>query len=219
MILLETIFQFTIPNVLLGFSDEILDIAILGPNDSHFAVATNSKDLKLYDNATMSCQLLTGHEDIVLALSTCPVDKNLLLSSGKDNSVRLWRLDESQMTCLGVGKRHTGSIAALQFLQTTPAQFVSASNDSCLKLWQIPENIVKNVTNNKKLATSDFPIALNCSKTAIAHDKDINSVCVSPNDKIIASASQDKTVKLWTSDGLELIGVLKGHRRGVWSVR
>lgn len=53
----------------------------------------------------------------------------------------------------------------------------------------------------------------------IAHQKDINCVCVSPNDKIVASASQDKTVKLWTSDKFELLGMLKGHKRGVWSVR
>jgi len=38
--------------------------------------------------------------------------------------------------------------------------------------------------------------ALNANYSAIAHDKEINSLCVSPNDKILASASQDKTVKV-----------------------
>jgi U3 small nucleolar RNA-associated protein 13 len=32
--------------------------------------------------------------------------------------------------------------------------------------------------------------------TEIAHDKDINSVCISPNDKLIATGSQDKTAKV-----------------------
>jgi WD40 repeat protein len=37
---------------------------------------------------------------------------------------------------------------------------------------------------------------LNVDVTEIAHDKDINSVCVSPNDRLIATGSQDKTAKV-----------------------
>lgn len=37
---------------------------------------------------------------------------------------------------------------------------------------------------------------LNVSKTEIAHDKAINSVCISPNDSLVATASQDKTAKV-----------------------
>jgi WD40 repeat protein len=37
---------------------------------------------------------------------------------------------------------------------------------------------------------------LNVDVTEIAHDKDINSVSVSPNDRLIATGSQDKTAKV-----------------------
>jgi U3 small nucleolar RNA-associated protein 13 len=37
---------------------------------------------------------------------------------------------------------------------------------------------------------------LNVDLTEIAHEKDINSVSVSPNDKLIATGSQDKTAKV-----------------------
>jgi WD40 repeat protein len=37
---------------------------------------------------------------------------------------------------------------------------------------------------------------LNAKFSAIAHEKEINNLSVSPNDKIVASASQDKTVKV-----------------------
>jgi WD40 repeat protein len=37
---------------------------------------------------------------------------------------------------------------------------------------------------------------LNVDLTEVAHDKDINSVCISPNDKLIATGSQDKTAKV-----------------------
>lgn len=51
--------------------------------------------------------------------------------------------------------------------------------------------------------------------------QDVNSVAVSPNDKLLASGSQDRTAKLWSLAGegnLGLLGVFRGHRRGVWTV-
>lgn len=51
--------------------------------------------------------------------------------------------------------------------------------------------------------------------------QDINGVAVSPNDKLLASGSQDRTAKLWSLAGgadLSLLGVFRGHRRGVWAV-
>lgn len=51
--------------------------------------------------------------------------------------------------------------------------------------------------------------------------QDVNSVAVSPNDKLLASGSQDRTAKLWSLAGdgnIGLLGVFRGHRRGVWAV-
>lgn len=188
----------------IGFSDEILDVSFVGKSDEYLAVATNSSDIKLYNNDTMNCQLLKGHTDLVLSLCTSKTNPNLLLSSGKDNTIRLWLLKEDAMSCVGTGMRHTGSVGSVAFSQTNAKFMVSASQDTCLKCWEIPS----------KFADAN----LYCTHTVIAHQKEVNSVTVSPNDRIIATASQDKTAKLWT-DSLTLVGVLRGHKRGVWSIR
>lgn len=205
-IILYDLKSFSCIKQFIGFSDEILDLALLGTNNSHIAVATNSSDIKLYENSTMNCKLLKGHTDLVLALSTSPTNPALLMSSGKDNTVRLWHLqNDNTVVCIGIGLRHTGSIDSVAFCNLSTNFALSGSQDTCLKVWELPKKFKENSN-------------LICKQTVIAHDKGINCVTVSPNDKIIATASQDKTAKLW-SDSLELLGVLRGHRRGIWCVR
>lgn len=49
--------------------------------------------------------------------------------------------------------------------------------------------------------------------------KDVNSVTISPNDKLLASGSQDRTAKLWSLADMSLLGVFRGHARGIWCVQ
>lgn len=197
---------------LIGFSDEILDLAFVGKKDRYLAVATNSPDVKLYDTASMNCVILKGHSETVMSLAA---HKNLLLSSSKDKSIRLWLVDVSdtlKVKCVAVGTKHTGSVGSIAMGHTTNSSLcASVSQDTCLKVWKIPEKI--------SAEGDDDPVPLNCLATKVAHEKDINCVTIAPTDKLIATASQDKTAKIWNAHDLSLVTSLRGHRRGIWSVR
>lgn len=210
-IIIHSLELFECRKQLVGYSDEILDVVYLGTSDSHIALATNSCDIKLYDIATMNCQLLCGHTDSVLALATSPANAKLLISSGKDNSVRVWLMDEetTRMSCIGHAVRHTASISSVALSQTSIKFFATVAQDSCLRLWEL--------SNDLRSRDQDLP--LNSTHVVVAHQKEINCVTIAPNDKFIATASQDKTAKLWSADDLQLLGVFHGHRRGVWCVR
>ncbi|XP_020295667.1 transducin beta-like protein 3 [Pseudomyrmex gracilis] len=210
-IIIHSLELFECKKQLVGYSDEILDVVYLGDNDSHIALATNSSDIKVYELATMNCQLLCGHTDSVLALATTLANANLLISAAKDNSIHMWLLDKetARMSCIGRAVRHTASISSVAISQLSPKFFATVAQDSCLKLWDFPDSLLPHDT--------DLP--LNVSHTVLAHQKEINCVTVSPNDKLIATASQDKTAKLWSADDLQLLGVFHGHRRSVWCVR
>ena len=198
-----------------GFSDEILDVVFCGDKETHVAVATNSSVIKVYEVDTFNCQLVNGHTNTVLSLAVSPVNKNLFASSSKDNTIRLWHLTDAQkIACLAVGSGHTASVTSVSWSQLTTSFVVSGAEDKCVKVWDIPASAIA----AKKTNSPSTPTALHCRRTEIAHDKDINSVAVSPNDRLIATASQDKTARMYSTESLALTGVMRGHRRGVWSV-
>jgi len=63
---------------------------------------------------------------------------------------------------------------------------VSGGRDLTIKLWSLPQS---------ELSCNTF-LSLQSKLTQKAHDKEIQSLAVSPNDKLIASGSRDKKAKV-----------------------
>uniref|UniRef100_A0A670JU37 Transducin beta like 3 n=1 Tax=Podarcis muralis TaxID=64176 RepID=A0A670JU37_PODMU len=181
-----------------GNNGEVLDVRFLGPRDSHVVVATNSPQLKVFELVTSNCQILHGHTGRW---------QEGCLSQG----IRIWRMnDHGNVFCVAQGLGHMQGVGALSCSRMKENFVVTASKDNTMKVWSIPEYI-----------TAREPTArMQHQKTSLCFFvKDVNSVAVSPNDKLIATASQDKTAKLWTSDNCEQLGTFVGHKRGVWCVQ
>lgn len=197
----------TLTKRLIGYNEEIVDMKFLGESEKFLAVATSVEQVRVYELGSMSCSyVLSGHKDIVLCLDTCvnSLGEALILTGSKDNTVRLWEANNGQ--CIGVGAGHMGAVGAVAFSKKHRNFFISGSSDRTLKVWNLdgPSN---DVVNNLK-----------AKAVVAAHDKDINSVAVAPNDSLVCSGSQDRTACVWRLPDLVLVVTLKGHKRGIWSV-
>jgi len=208
--------------------------------DKHtVAVATNSSQVRLFglseakeeeneENNDVQCHtalsprgMLDGHTAIVLSIDASPCGR-YLATAGKDKTMRLWHIESQK--CIGVATGHTeavGSVALSRKIgcydvggkaaENGAGSFaVTSSKDRTLKVWPLPGSAVMN------RYSEEGDISLRARLSARAHDKEINIVSVAPNDSLIASGSQDKTVKLWRATDLGLHGTLKGHKRGIW---
>ncbi|SCU87126.1 LAME_0D08878g1_1 [Lachancea meyersii CBS 8951] len=226
-----------------GNHGTVADMRFVGPELNLLALATNSPGLRIVptagflsqkkdlagdldnlkdsegkdDDSTslpLEVEVLEGHTDLLNAVDSTE-DGTWLASCSKDNTAILWRfdahLDTFEMYAKFTG--HAGPVTAVGLPNVLrgdwPAFIITASNDLTIKKWAVPKPTGKN---------EGVHIVKASEYTRRAHEKDINALSISPNDSIFATASYDKTCKVWNVDTGELEGTLAGHKRGLWDV-
>ncbi|CAI6341818.1 unnamed protein product [Periconia digitata] len=218
-----------------GTHDEVIDLAYVGADKSLLALNTNSEDVRIvtlesspsegdsgsagrYFGADVA--LLKGHDDLIISMDV-DWSGHWLATASKDNTARLWRLDPEvdSYTCAAVLTGHAESLGAIALPHATPQETSAAFKDP---LSHPPPFIITGSQDRtvKRWDTSkDMKQKLRAKYTRKAHDKDINAVDIDASGTLFASASQDRTVKIHSVEEGEAVGVLRGHRRGVWTVK
>ncbi|OII77511.1 hypothetical protein cand_016710 [Cryptosporidium andersoni] len=173
---------------------------------------------------------LLGHTSTVLSTDVSECCR-FIATSSKDETIRIW--DTKDGFCLLTLSGHTDTISSVafqrkKFIKGPNSKFFvfSGSRDKTLKSWNIGPELTKVLSYRERqnLHISNFKVKeqgyevknIIVEYNVIAHNKDINHICISHNNKIIATCSEDKTIKLWSFPDIELIGTCKGHLRGVW---
>lgn len=218
----NNIFLYNFPDLTLdqqlqGHLDEILSACWFN-NNQCLALACNSNDLKIMQVESSKCQYLKGHEDIILCVKSVPSDPMCVISSSKDCTVLIWKFKDETLehTIIYKATGHTHAVHSLA-VSNSDKMFLSVGEDTTLKRWSFVE------PKNKSRKTDDIVAEntqlLTASSTIKAHDDRINDVAISPNDQLVATGSKDKTARVFSANQLQLLGTLKGHRRGVLAIR
>jgi len=219
---------------IVGHCDDILDLKVIPPaqpalqqaNDGsrsstsgRIVVATNSSKVRIFDLRDFSCRVLDRHTATVLCVDVSPCGR-FVATCGKDKQMRIWCV--ASFRCVAVAEGHTEAVGATALSRKvgrydvtgkaaekgSGSYAVTASIDRTLKRWNLPGASV--------LQEAFDELPLKAAVSVRSHEKDINVVSVAPNDSLVATGSQDKTVKLWNATDLSLRATLKGHRRGIW---
>eukprot|EP00615_Pteridomonas_danica_P012096 CAMPEP_0114333374 /NCGR_PEP_ID=MMETSP0101-20121206/3720_1 /TAXON_ID=38822 ORGANISM="Pteridomonas danica, Strain PT" /NCGR_SAMPLE_ID=MMETSP0101 /ASSEMBLY_ACC=CAM_ASM_000211 /LENGTH=584 /DNA_ID=CAMNT_0001464387 /DNA_START=644 /DNA_END=2395 /DNA_ORIENTATION=+ len=210
-------------------------------SQNKIAIATNSEQLKILKINDFSCDIYEGHQGTIISLDVSPNGKYIITGS-KDRTARVWYIDDQEdendkdddddapsktpskcvLLCVG----HTSSVTAcalsqkLKSYETNDSFFFTGSGDKTIKKWKLDErkfnNLIPAAGGGATSADGlDGVLKPHAVGNIRAHEKDINHLCVAPNDTMVVSASQDKTARIWSVSDLSLIGTLKGHKRGI----
>lgn len=165
------------------------------------ASASDDNTVKIWKIDGSLLTTLQGHDEGVTVVNFSP-DGQVLASAGRNGIVKLWRREQEHSTnsfryapYLNL-QQHSGTIWSLNF-DSKGDKLASAGDDNIINLID--------VSNGKLL------------KTFKGHSDAVASVSFSPDNQLLASASYDKSVKLWSLNPPTL-PVLQGHEDRVLSV-
>jgi len=139
---------------------------------------TKKGSARLFDRAGHPQFNLEGHDRVVSAVAFAP-DGSTLATGSADESIKLWNVSSGKEIAELEG--HSRPVNSLAFLADGKWLFSvcggRAVGGNELKLWDL--------SSQKDVATVP------------AHEAPINQLALSPDGKYLATASLDKTVKVW----------------------
>ncbi len=156
---------------------------------------------------SMSCQ---NHDS---------VEPHFIISGGNDKIIKKWNLPVKLL--------HVIKNSSLCDLPASEGMYPADSSNIVLELKRALNRLADTNYYNTDTATEltdaqfvypQLILQLSAELSVKAHDKDVTTIAISPDNALVATASQDKTIKLWSTDKLLLISTLTGHKRCVWKV-
>ena len=211
--------------------------------DSTILAVASSTGTWLYDtNSGNELALLTKNREGANSIGFSP-DGKTLATAGGNELVRIWNVKTRKLMHTFFGLRR--SIDHLRVHFSSDGNTLVGWHDNGMRIWDIEKSVFKqdmnihferqsDITfhsdgisivngNHKTIRYQDFSADTKKEKNSEhkindAHKESITCVSVSPDGKMIASGSRDKTVRLWNAETEALHKTLKGNWKPILSL-
>jgi WD40 repeat protein/uncharacterized protein YjbI with pentapeptide repeats/nucleoside phosphorylase len=193
---------------LVGHTDAVNSIAF-SPNGRQLATGSDDRDVLLWNSETGNrVRVLRGHTDGVQCVAFSA--DGHFASGSYGGAVAVWNLrTETQLWGL---KHHSDSVNSIAFSRDGKL-LGSAGDDQQVQLWTLAD-LNSNVATESPLQS----IMREMSPRLLAGGRPVTSIAFSPDSQLLASSSDDNTVRLWDPDTGRLIKPLEGHKHPVRSI-
>ncbi|KAF5270442.1 hypothetical protein FQR65_LT05630 [Abscondita terminalis] len=201
------------------------------PDCRLFASSSKDGDVRIWDsNLCQSILILSGHTKSVTVVKWG--GGGLIYTASQDRSVRVWRASDGVLCRVLEGHAHWVNTLALNtdyILRIGPFDPINfqknyTANDQKFALDRY-NDVVNSFGERLVSGSDDFTLFLwnpEQDKKPLArltgHQQLINDVKFSPDGRILASASFDKSIKLWESRTGKFICTLRGHVQAVYMI-
>lgn len=209
----------------------------LNPECRYLASASKDCAIRIWDTVLGKCdKILTGHVQSVTCVKWG--GDGLLYSSSQDRTIKVWRAQDGVMCRTLQGHAHWVNTMALStdyVLRTgafEPAEATVNLQDMRGSLDELKEKALQRYNNVRGQGperlvsgSDDFTLFLwtpaeekkpLCRMTG--HHALINEVLFSPDTRLIASASFDKSIKIWEGKTGKYLTSLRGHVSAVYQI-
>ncbi|XP_076245673.1 notchless protein homolog 1 isoform X1 [Calliopsis andreniformis] len=196
--------------------------------ECHFIVSSSKDcDLRIWDVVrAQTVRILSGHTKSVTCVKWG--GNGLIYSASQDRTIKVWRAEDGILCRTLEGHAHWVNTLALNVdyvLRTGPFHLGKNANENQNSVEQARKQYESVGEEILVSGSDDFTLFLwkpEREKKSIArmtgHQQLINDVKFSPNGRIIASASFDKSIKLWESNTGKYIASLRGHVQAIYSI-